>query len=66
LASLRRCGSNSGMICERERPAEQIALHLDATERPDRLQLLRGLDAFGGRRHVEVGGKPRDHPAGLR
>jgi hypothetical protein len=54
------------MICERERPAEQIALHLDATERPDRLQLLRGLDAFGGRRHVEVGGKPRDHPAGMR
>jgi signal transduction histidine kinase/CheY-like chemotaxis protein len=49
-------------ILGRPRRAEQIALHLRATEILHGLALLQGLDAFGGGDHVAVGGDA-DHGA---
>src|SRR3954454_21955760 len=53
-------GDQGAHFLGRARRAEQIALHLRTAERMDGRALLLGLDAFGGRNHVAVGGY-RDH-----
>ena len=53
-------------IRRRLRRAEQIALHFRTAEFAQQVALLLGLDAFGGRRHVAIGGDVhhRLHDAG--
>src|ERR1700722_13875347 len=48
-----------GASLERLRPAEQIALHLDAAFGAQDLELLLGLDALGGGDHAETRAEAR-------
>src|SRR5580704_10872131 len=50
---------HGGDFLERLRPAEQIALHLDAAFGAQDLELLLGLDALGGGDHAETRAEPR-------
>ena len=46
----------------RTRSAEQVALHLRAAEILHSVTLLQGLDPFGSRDHVAVGGDADHRP----
>src|SRR3984893_2623175 len=50
---------HGGDFLERLRPAEQIALHLDAAFGAQDLELLLGLDALGRGDHAETRAEPR-------